>query len=451
MDQGDKASNSSLPEIGADVDATAENGQASVQAAYHSAPKLPQKNADSELKSSIQYATALIAAINNNSPEIVETLLEAGADINKRTGNKDTLLHFAVWGGGRARTYECLRKLLEYTPLLNQRNRQGETALNCFEKSTPILPIRLLLNRGADPEIPNSDGYTPISTAIRVGNLDICKYLVSKRVNINSRSGKEGGPIHLACKKASIELVKLLVENGAVTNILADNDLVGTPLQSACTLPGSDEEQRELIEYLLHNERSKAQVNAEGGRYGTAINTASLMSSATVVRMLLNNGANVNFTDAIDRNPAQMASLRTVDMVELYADKPELFIRKDFLGRNALHYAVGSGRLDVVKKVLKLSSTSEGADVRDGDGWTPLMWALRIKTRTFSPDGIGGEQEAIIRFLVEDHNANTRLHAEGWRQIWSPIKLAKYHGVTNEIINISEADKASIGSTRHSK
>ncbi|KAI0468788.1 ankyrin repeat-containing domain protein [Xylaria cf. heliscus] len=464
-----------LVELGSDVNAEADNKLTPLQAAYDSAPiseillnnckkkpdlnrvtpsgsalylaashKSPdvvklllQRNVDLELKSlPLQGATALTVAVYEDSPEIVEMLLEAGADVNTRNNNDSTPLQYAVWARGGVVTYECLRKILEYNPSLNLCDKQGDTAMNCLGTSTPVLPIRLLLNRGADPEIPNSDGYTPISTAIRKDNMNICKYLVSKRVNINSRHGKEGGPIHLACKKVSIEYIKLLAENGADMNILAANDLVGTPLQSACARQGSDEEQKQLIEYLLHNEHSKAQINGEGGRYGTAINAASLMSSVTVVRTLLSNGADINLTDAIERNPAQMASLRTVEMIDLYVDKPSLFSQQDVLGRSALHYAVGSGRLPVVKKVLALSPTGSGADIRDGDGWTPLMWAIRINNRTLSPDGIGDDQEAIIRFFVEDQHANTRLRVDGWGQSWSPMKLARYHGVSAEIINI---------------
>lgn len=407
--------------------------------------------------------TPLIAANREGNSDVVRVLLEAGANVNACTSHGTVAIHHAVWFDKPSRNDACLRSLLEYSPDLKMVDKDGDTALHCVRETTPVLLMKLLINAGADPNVINNAGHTALAMAILADNFSVAEYLVSKRVQIDRGTSADGGPIHLACRKANLKYVKMLVKHGANVNLPGSTLEVGTPLQSACLRTGDNEEQRQIVEYLLDNEHSRAQLNKEGGIYGWSINVAALMSPLETIQELLNRDADVTLVDSLGRNPAHLASLRTVNHVKLIATAApigsKLFSKRDMFNRTALHYAVGSGRLNVVKEVLDVISAECDCakpiiEADDTDGWTPLMWAARTRsyeTPGLSGDDIGGEQEAIVRFLVEEKGANLRVHVSRFGQDWSPLKLAKYHGASFPTLELLVPSRCEVTSCLHTR
>ena len=62
-------------------------------------------------------------------------------------------------------------------------------------------------------------GSTPLHSAAFVGNTLIGQFLISKGININAVDKDNTTPLHIAVGKQHKEFVKLLVENGADKNI----------------------------------------------------------------------------------------------------------------------------------------------------------------------------------------------------------------------------------------
>lgn len=164
-----------------------------------------------------------------------------------------------------------------------------------------------------------------------------------------------------------------------------------------------------------------------------------MFAADDIVRLLYANGARSDSYDDLGRYSAQLASLRTLDHAAVFFETPPLFKAVDLFGRNALHYAVGSGHLDLVEKVFELCG--QNANVRDHDGWTPLMWATRLSRRGFGGDENGTELEAIVRFLLsKDADIWVRGCGRGGKlegpNTWSPLKVARYHGCSDTILQL---------------
>ena len=85
--------------------------------------------------------------------------------------------------------------------------------------------------------------------------------------------------------------MELLLENGAEVN--AEGGEYGNALQAASYV-GNEA----VVKLLLE---SGAEVNAEGGKYGNALQAASYEGNEAVVKLLLENGAEVN-TEKGDSN-----------------------------------------------------------------------------------------------------------------------------------------------------
>jgi ankyrin repeat protein len=371
------------------------------------------------------HSTPLIVAVGKGNIEVVRLLLEARADINYRRAGGHFALQYA------RSSEDCLAALLEYNPALDIVDNYSDTALHCIAKDTPLAFIKRLLNAGANPEILNKQGYTPLSVAISKQNIAAAKYLIKRRVMLDFTDGLWGGPLHLACMKASLECIEALVEGDARVNLI-DSE-VGTPLQAACFrdahTPEEEEERREIIKYLIN---AGALPNLQGGQLGFPLNAACLQATPETIKFLIENGADVEVEDMLGRNPAQLASLRTTDPMELFTAEKfrRNFSCRDALGRTALHYAVMSGRLDVVKRAFDLSG--QDVDAKADDGWTPLMWAARTCGHWGTATT---ERQEIIQFLKYE-GADLWVRGKGFPRDWSPLKVARYYKAPSEILKM---------------
>lgn len=115
-------------------------------------------------------------------------LLATGADPNLLNSGGRSALSYAA-GFGRA---DCVRVLLEFRAHINHRNpHHGGTALlNATKSDLPnkIEILSTLIASGADVNIPDNHGITPlISAAFRQDN-DAVKLLVESGANVNARS-----------------------------------------------------------------------------------------------------------------------------------------------------------------------------------------------------------------------------------------------------------------------
>ncbi len=106
----------------------------------------------------------------------------------------------------------------------------------------------------------------------------------------------------------------------------------------------------------------------------------------------------------------------------------------DQMGRTALHWASVGGMAHVFNHIISLSR--DLVDWGNVDGWTPLIWAARsgdnLQTGV-SPSA----QEEVIKLLL-DLGADSCVRTTGLDREWSPVKVARYHGVDNRVIRLLE-------------
>ncbi|KAF7344738.1 ANK-REP-REGION domain-containing protein [Mycena venus] len=94
----------------------------------------------------------------------------------------------------------------------------------------------------------------------------------------------DGSGITIASYYGHLEMVQLLIENGADVNTLTEQ--YGPPL-TAASEAGHDR----IARFLLKN---GADANASSGQYGCALHAAVSQNHETIVRLLIKNGASVN-------------------------------------------------------------------------------------------------------------------------------------------------------------
>ena len=132
--------------------------------------------------------------------------------------------------------------------------------------------VKLLLENGADPNYGHENEARPLSAAAMVGDLDIVKALVDTGAIINQEGGYFGNALIGACasrridSNTSYEIAHYLMEKGADVHMISKAH--GTALQAACAKPRA---RLGLVRELVAR---GAKIDAQGGNYGTPLQAA---------------------------------------------------------------------------------------------------------------------------------------------------------------------------------
>jgi uncharacterized protein len=214
----------------------------------------------------------LLMAVENGHYDLAIELLDAGADPNDaRSGY--TILHSLTWirkpdfgesaagdpepqGSGKRTSLQFIREIVERGANVNAQLERGRKAGGGRVSSIGATPfflaadradlayMKLLVELGADPLMPNQDGTTPLLVAAGIGStapeeeagsesecLAAVQYLVSLGADINTVDANGETAMHGAAYKNIPLMVHYLNEMGADINLWnTNNKLKRTPL-----------------------------------------------------------------------------------------------------------------------------------------------------------------------------------------------------------------------------
>jgi ankyrin repeat protein len=100
--------------------------------------------------------------------EIIQTLLNKGADPNAKNIKDETVLMLASCA--TSVDNNIVKMLLERGAMVNAKKPNGETILICAAVQGHSAVVKLLLERGADPNARTQDGMTAIKLTVKRWN-----------------------------------------------------------------------------------------------------------------------------------------------------------------------------------------------------------------------------------------------------------------------------------------
>jgi ankyrin repeat protein len=210
--------------------------------------------------------TALMIAASNGDMALMQLLLKAGADVNLQCDCR------AFYSG-------------------------GHTALTLACQRGDIDAVQLLLDAGAVLEAQSRDG-TPLMVAVEHDRVAVLKLLLEKGADPNKARNDKGETALMHAAYQNIETVKLLLAAGADVN--AKGKAGGTALMWAA------ERDRTVIARMLLDAGADIESKSQRGR--TALIVAAITGSVDTARLLIQRGARIDVLDEDNRSAAAHAS-----------------------------------------------------------------------------------------------------------------------------------------------
>ncbi|CAF3681618.1 unnamed protein product [Rotaria sordida] len=239
--------------------------------------------------------------------QVVELLLDAGAETHIAPfGNLADELNITGWtplyAAMKSRKFDVVKLLLKRGADSNAVTKLGSTPFLLASEICDLDVIEACVEADADldfaPSGPDADnlnitGQTALFMATLKDRVDVVKFLIEKRAQVNVQNRYGVSPLLLCAESGNQELVQALIEAGANVNIAPQGELAEENFLAGQTpLFGAAKKGHvEICEYLIKN---GADINAITMTGATPLYTATEEGHLDAVILLIRHGADVN-------------------------------------------------------------------------------------------------------------------------------------------------------------
>ncbi|XP_046392918.1 inversin-like isoform X4 [Ischnura elegans] len=375
--------------------------------------------------------TPLIYAILGNRPKCVMVLLKAGASPNSVDCHERNAFHWAALRD----SFKCFKIMYKHE-IANDKTlvQSSEEGILCGWR------------------MKDKDGATALHLSTCASTTDCCRYIIDNAIpsDINAQDNNKRTPLHWASAAGNAEGVKLLLKCNARVDVMDESDK--SPLFFASSSLNSNAD--ECLKLLL--EKSKSPLNWKDGDGRSAlhlavaeqqdgaeivkiliayVHLAVMQDSIECIKILQQNGANVNCVNNVGNTPfASACENGRLDMITVLAENGATVDTKNTYGRKPIHLVAFCGHILIFEYLIKLGidvncedvqgitplhiacytghqdsvslllETGAQLNLQDSIGWTPLHYA------------VSGNNYDVTQYLL-DHSADPNMRSKDGKTV----------------------------------
>ncbi|XP_062598734.1 uncharacterized protein LOC134260163 [Saccostrea cucullata] len=282
----------------------------------------------------------LVLGVYSNNPEMIRAVL--------KIIKPEAINACPAGNANRWNEHRC------FTPL---------TAASC---AGYIAVIKVLIEHGADVNIADENGRTPLSIAIEKSSLEVVKCLVENSANVNEQINSfKGNALLCAVGMEDFEMAKYLLSVKADPNIL--NEDGNSPLHRA-----TERGLKDIVQLLLDY---NADINLATSESMSALHLATRLGNAEIVQLLLDCNADINLATSESMSALHLATrLGNAEITNILLRKGANTNLKNGDNETPLHFAACQGNMAIVKFLINAECEIDATNILEE---TPLLVALK--------------------------------------------------------------------------
>ncbi|KAL8855889.1 MAG: hypothetical protein Q9178_007454 [Gyalolechia marmorata] len=323
---------------------------------------LLQNSVGIDEKSSPGFSGLHLAAITNKVAATA-ILLEHGADIECKSYRGGTPLIVAISEGSS----ETARLLVESGASVTVTDIDGYGIFASVGFDSPVPFLQLLLDRGADINSLDGEG-TQLTNSAYKGDLETVRWLLTEGADINLQDNHDYTATHYAIEANEVEMVALLLENGA------DPRIFGSTLDQVL-------DNVTIAKLLIDSGVDIDAASCGNYRGWSALHTVAAFGPIERVEFLVANNANIDKQDNDGATPLMTAiDMGRTSAIRVLIDAGADLDLQDKRGCSAFHWAAAGGDASTIKELVRRRATVDKRSLLTltlGTPWSLFSYSVK--------------------------------------------------------------------------
>eukprot|EP00064_Thunnus_orientalis_P014646 superscaffoldBa00002573_g14693 len=347
--------------------------------------------------------------------KMVLELLHSGIELEATTKKGNTALHIAALAGQE----KVVAELANYGANVNAQSHKGFSPLYMAAQENHLEVVKFLLENGANQSLPTEDGFTPLAVALQQGHENVVALLI----NYGTKGKVRLPALHIAARNDDTRTAAVLLQNDPNPDVLSKTGF--TPLHIAAHYENMS------VAQLLLNRGANVNFTPKVSNGITPLHIASRRGNVMMVRLLLDRGAQIDAKTKDELTPLHCAARNGhVRIIEILLEHGAPIQAKTKNGLSPIHMAAQGDHMDCVRQLLQYNAEIDDITL---DHLTPLHVAAHCGHHRMAKVLLDKGAKANARAL----NGFTPLHIACKKNHMRSMDLLLKHSASLEAVTES--------------